>query len=785
MPDDFGSVEGDLDLLKQLCLNLLANAIKFSPEKARGRRSRVVRRGRAVARGGARPRARHSRGSARAHLRALLSRRAGAGAARAGHRARPGHRAQHRRAARRPHRASRRDRAAARASPSTCRARSARPKRRARLAARTVASAATCCACSTRRWRVVSDVMEAQIVSAMLVDPERGDLRVAAALGLDESARASAASATAAASRARRWPRPRRCWSTTSRPIRASGGPNTPAVLDQVPALRAAHGRRPLGRRHQRQQQALARVVRRGGSGAPAHAGRPRVVGRRALAGVPGIHRGAGRDHGGAAHVAASAPGSRARTPAAGGHRLRSGAPPRRRRGRVAHAVAAGRRRAGRGAARAGPERPTAPSVRLRCWDRPRTSCWRVPSAGTEAVTRVAWRATPFRWAPASWPRSTLCTVTPTAPRTGLRSRRLPRSSRAGARVRGPARSARGRRGGRCCSPRRAPPSVLRRRAGPGRPRNGPHRPTARHARHPRASPGTRSSSCAVACAISSSCASACPASTSRQVEAGKARMVKLHRCSRWSPGSTRRSTSRACSPASCAPCRAPRASASCCCACSIRARRTAARARLRRAAGARPWPSSRARTSRSTPSCPGCRTSSASAARTSSATRTAFSQRLPEGVRPTWAHASRGSGTRTTCCSCRSTAKSGELVGYLSVDDPVDRLVPSRETIELLEVFANHVVVALENARLYQSLEEHSQEPGGRPTRALGELTRLKSNFLSAISHELRTPLTSIRAYTRQPARRQPAWRERRRPRGLERARSTCCPTRARASRP
>src|SRR6185503_8140117 len=35
---------------------------------------------------------------------------------------------------------------------------------------------------------VVSDAMEAQIVSAMLVDPERGDLRMAAALGLDESA---------------------------------------------------------------------------------------------------------------------------------------------------------------------------------------------------------------------------------------------------------------------------------------------------------------------------------------------------------------------------------------------------------------------------------------------------------------------------------------------------------------------------------------------------------------------------------------------------------------------
>jgi signal transduction histidine kinase len=91
---------------------------------------------------------------------------------------------------------------------------------------------------------------------------------------------------------------------------------------------------------------------------------------------------------------------------------------------------------------------------------------------------------------------------------------------------------------------------------------------------------------------------------------------------------------------------------------------------------------------------------------------------------------------------------KTGDIVGYLSVDDPVDRLVPSRETIEMLEVFANHVVVALDNARLYHSLEEHSRRLEDANAR-LGELTRLKSNFLSAISHELRTPLTSIRAYT------------------------------------
>jgi signal transduction histidine kinase len=90
---------------------------------------------------------------------------------------------------------------------------------------------------------------------------------------------------------------------------------------------------------------------------------------------------------------------------------------------------------------------------------------------------------------------------------------------------------------------------------------------------------------------------------------------------------------------------------------------------------------------------------------------------------------------------------RDGELMAYLSVDDPVDRLVPSRETIEMLEVFGNHVVVALENARLVQTLAAHGRELEAA-NRRMGEVNQLKSSFLSAVSHELRTPLTSIHAY-------------------------------------
>lgn len=86
-------------------------------------------------------------------------------------------------------------------------------------------------------------------------------------------------------------------------------------------------------------------------------------------------------------------------------------------------------------------------------------------------------------------------------------------------------------------------------------------------------------------------------------------------------------------------------------------------------------------------------------------------------------------------------------LLGYLSVDDPVDRLVPDRPTIELLEVFANQVVTAIQNAQLYTQLE-HNMRQLEEVAERMKELNELKSNFVATVSHELRTPLTSITAY-------------------------------------
>lgn len=86
-------------------------------------------------------------------------------------------------------------------------------------------------------------------------------------------------------------------------------------------------------------------------------------------------------------------------------------------------------------------------------------------------------------------------------------------------------------------------------------------------------------------------------------------------------------------------------------------------------------------------------------------------------------------------------------LLGYLGVDDPVDRMVPDRATIEMLEIFGTQAVTAIQNARLYTQLEQNMRQVEEAAER-MKELNELKNNFVATVSHELRTPLTSITAY-------------------------------------
>lgn len=129
-----------------------------------------------------------------------------------------------------------------------------------------------------------------------------------------------------------------------------------------------------------------------------------------------------------------------------------------------------------------------------------------------------------------------------------------------------------------------------------------------------------------------------------------------------------------------------------------------------------------------------------------------------------------------------------GDLVGIISVDEPVGGRRPQPETLYALEIFANQAAQAIENVELYhelrhrllsleeanrriqqaqQELARYSRGLEGRVAQRTHELRertqqleealeratesdRLKSEFLANMSHELRTPLNSIIGFSR-----------------------------------
>jgi PAS domain S-box-containing protein len=77
---------------------------------------------------------------------------------------------------------------------------------------------------------------------------------------------------------------------------------------------------------------------------------------------------------------------------------------------------------------------------------------------------------------------------------------------------------------------------------------------------------------------------------------------------------------------------------------------------------------------------------------------------------------------------------------------------------VSTLEIIADQLAIAIENAKLYQELEarrdllEHAVEERTAELRSTNEqlrvLSRMKDEFVSNVSHELRTPITNIKLY-------------------------------------
>lgn len=58
-------------------------------------------------------------------------------------------------------------------------------------------------------------------------------------------------------------------------------------------------------------------------------------------------------------------------------------------------------------------------------------------------------------------------------------------------------------------------------------------------------------------------------------------------------------------------------------------------------------------------------------------------------------------------------TSHDGNLVGYISVDDPADRRAPNMDTVRALEILANQAVTAIEAARAYETIQRQALYDG------------------------------------------------------------------------
>jgi signal transduction histidine kinase len=96
-----------------------------------------------------------------------------------------------------------------------------------------------------------------------------------------------------------------------------------------------------------------------------------------------------------------------------------------------------------------------------------------------------------------------------------------------------------------------------------------------------------------------------------------------------------------------------------------------------------------------------------------------------------------------------------GEIIGVLNIESTeVGEFTPA--DVQMLQMIAAQLAVAIQNARLYEQVQEHATQLEVRVAERTVELrkayedlealSRVKDEFVANVSHELRTPITSIK---------------------------------------